>query len=46
MEGTGQMTAGPDSYAGKMDMTMKMQGQAMSMSQTLTGKRIGDCAGK
>jgi hypothetical protein len=43
MEGTGQMTASPDSYSGKMDMTMKMQGQTMSMSQTMAGKRVGDC---
>ena len=43
MEGSGQMTAGPESYSGKMDMTMKMQGQSMSMSQTMAGKRVGDC---
>jgi hypothetical protein len=43
MEGSGQMTAGPDSYSGKMDMVMKMQGQTMNMSQTMAGKRIGDC---
>ena len=43
MEGSGQMTAGPDSWNGKMDMTMKMQGQSMTMSQTMSGKRVGDC---
>ena len=46
MEGSGQMTAGPDSYTGKMDMTMKMQGQAMSMNQTMSGRRLGDCPAK
>jgi hypothetical protein len=46
MEGAGQMTSGPDSYSGKMDMTMKMQGQTMTLSQTMTGKRVGDCPAK
>ena len=46
LEGTGQMTASPDSYSGKMDMTMKMQGQSMTMSQTMAGKRVGDCPAK
>lgn len=46
MEGSGQMTAGPDRYNGKMDMTMKMQGQTMTMSQTMSGKRVGDCPSK
>ena len=46
LEGTGQMTAGPDSYSGKMDMTMKMQGQSMTISQTMAGKRVGDCPAK
>lgn len=46
MEGSGQMTAGPDSYNGKMDMTMTMKGQTMTMSQTMAGKRVGDCPSK
>lgn len=46
MEGSGQMTAGPDSYNGKMDMTVKMKGQSMTMSQTMAGKRVGDCPSK
>jgi hypothetical protein len=46
MEGTGQMTAGPDSYTGKIDMSMKMQGQTMNISQTMSGKRLGDCPAK
>ena len=46
MEGTGQMTAGTDSYSGKVDMTMKMQGQVVAMNQTMTGKRVGDCGSK
>ena len=46
MEGSGQMTASADSYSGKMDMTMKMQGQTMNMNQTMSGRRIGDCPAK
>lgn len=46
MEGSGQMTAAPDSYNGKIDMTMTMQGQTMKMSQTMSGKRVGDCPSK
>jgi len=40
------MTASADSYSGKMDMTMKMQGQTMNMNQTMSGRRIGDCPAK
>ncbi|MBL8383973.1 MAG: DUF3617 family protein [Burkholderiales bacterium] len=43
MEGSGQMTSGTDSYNGKMEMTVKMQGQTMTMSQTMSGRRVGDC---
>ena len=46
MEGSGQMIAGTDSYSGKMDMTMKMQGQTMNMNQTMSGRRLGDCPAK
>lgn len=46
MEGNGQMTAGADSYTGQMDMTMKMQGQTMSMNQTMSGRRLSDCPAK
>ncbi len=46
MEGSGQMTASADSYTGKMDMTMKMQGQSMNMNQTMSGRRLGDCPAK
>ena len=46
MDGVGQMTSGPDNYSGKMDMTMKMQGQSMIVSNTMTGKRVGDCPAK
>ena len=46
MQGSGQMTAGADSYSGTMDMTMKMQGQSMSMNQTMSGRRLGDCPAK
>ena len=46
MQGSGQMTAAADSYSGQMDMTMKMQGQTMSISQAMSGKRVGDCPAK
>ena len=46
MEGSGQMTASADSFTGKMDMTMKMQGQTMNMNQTMSGRRLGDCPAK
>lgn len=46
MQGSGQMTAGADSYSGKMDMAMKMQGQTMNMNQTMSGRRLGDCPAK
>lgn len=46
MEGSGQMTASADSYTGKMDMTMKMQGQTVNMNQSMSGRRLGDCPAK
>lgn len=43
MSGSGTITYGGASYSGKTQFTMKEEGQAMTMNQTFSGKRIGDC---
>ena len=43
---TGEMTYGANSYEGKMMMTGQAEGQAMNMTQTFSGKRVGDCTAK
>ena len=37
---------GTNSYDGKMAMSGKMDGQQVEMSQTYSGKRVGDCTAK
>jgi hypothetical protein len=41
--GTGEIIYGTDSYTGTMTMNMERGGQAMVMTQKMTGKRLGDC---
>lgn len=43
MTGTGSITYGGTSYSGTIKMNIRQGGQAMAMTQTLAGKRIGDC---
>ena len=39
----GETTFGAGSYDGRMAMSGKMDGQQVQMSQTYSGKRVGDC---
>ncbi|HET7098041.1 MAG TPA: DUF3617 family protein [Casimicrobiaceae bacterium] len=39
----GETTFAANSYDGRMAMSGKMDGQQMQMSQTYSGKRVGDC---
>lgn len=39
----GETTSGPNTYEGRMMMSGKMEGQPMEMTQTYSGKRVGDC---
>jgi hypothetical protein len=39
MNGTGEMSYGPDSYQG----TVTMQGQGMNMIQHISARRLGEC---
>ncbi len=41
--GKGSFSSQGDSMSGKVDMNMQMQGQAMDMSISWIGKRIGPC---
>lgn len=41
MKGTGEITNSSGSYAGKMQMSGKMEGQSFSMKQLIRGKRLG-----
>ena len=43
MNVTGEVTYGSGSYDGRMQMSGKMEGQDMQMTQTFSGKRVGDC---
>ena len=39
----GETTFATTSYEGRMQMSGKMDGQQVEMSQTYSGKRVGDC---
>ena len=39
----GETTFGATSYEGRMMMSGKMEGQSVEMTQTYSGKRVGDC---
>jgi hypothetical protein len=43
MDATGEITLGNASYDGRMQMTMKAEGQTMTMNNTISGKRVGEC---
>lgn len=43
MSGTGTITYSGSSYSGTTKLNMKQDGQTMSMTQSYSGKRIGDC---
>ena len=44
MSGSGHMTTSATAYDGAIDMTMgDDEGGGMSMHQTMSGKRVGDC---
>jgi Protein of unknown function (DUF3617) len=43
MTGTGEITFGDGTYDGKMQMTGNMDGRPMNMTQTYSGKRVGNC---
>jgi hypothetical protein len=40
----GEITTGPKSYEGRMNMAMKHEGQDMNVTQTFSGKLVGECA--
>ena len=42
----GETTFAGNSYDGRMVMSGKMDGQQMEMTQTYSGKRVGDCTAK
>lgn len=45
VSGEGSMTwDSPDSYHGQTHMTMDMDGHTMNMTQTMQGRRLGDCS--
>ncbi len=43
MSGSGSMTYSGNSYSGTTKMSMKQQGRIINMTQTYSGKRLGDC---
>ena len=43
MTATGEMTFSEGAYEGRMRMTGKMEGQPVDMTQTYSGKRVGNC---
>lgn len=43
MAGTGEITFADGAYDGRMKMTGTMEGQAVDMTQTYSGKRVGSC---
>jgi Protein of unknown function (DUF3617) len=45
MTAEGDVTHAGTSYTGKMRMSGKMEGQNVEMSQTFSGKKVGDCTG-
>ena len=44
MIAAGEITTGPKSYEGKMNISGMQDGQTMKMTQTFSGKLIGECA--
>ena len=44
MNGTGEITSTPASYDGRMRLKGKMGDETMEMTQTFSGKRVGDCS--
>ena len=46
MTGSGEMTATPTSYAGKMEMKSTKKGEEMQMNQTFSGRKVGACTAK
>ncbi len=42
----GEMTYAADKYDGRHKMTGTMEGTPMEVTQTFSGKRVGDCAAK
>ena len=45
MVGEGEITYAGDSYTGRMHMTGKSGGDAFDMTQTFTGRKLGECTG-
>ena len=43
MSGSGSMTYSGNSYSGSTKMSMKQQGRVINMTQSDSGKRLGDC---
>lgn len=44
MIGEGEVTySGADSYSGKMHIAGKMEGESVDMTQTFSGKKVGNC---
>ena len=43
MSGSGSMTYSGNSYSGTTKMSMKQQGRVINMTQSYSGKRLGDC---
>jgi len=45
MTAEGEITHTKDGYQGRMRMTGKMDGEPVDMTQTFSGRRLGECAG-
>jgi hypothetical protein len=45
MTGDGEVTRTTDGYNGRMRMVGKMEGEAVDMTQTFSGRKLGDCTG-
>jgi hypothetical protein len=45
MTGEGEITQTKDAYSGRMRMTGRMDGEPMDMTQTFSGRRLGECTG-
>ena len=43
MNVAGEIAYGNNGYEGRMQMSGRMEGQSMEMTQTFSGKRVGDC---
>lgn len=43
MTGTGELVHAPDSYEGRIQMKGKSGGESFDMTQTMSGKRVGNC---